>query len=315
MAASTGSARRGKYPNAIVSIVEVGIDPVGIAVDPSGERLYVAARYDDALFIVDTRKRNVVGRVDVGRRPHAVCVTPDGEFAYVANCGSNDVAIVHLGERAVVARVPVGRFPIFLAASPQGDSVYVTNRESGDLTVISTSRRSVVTTVPVGPFPWGIAVLPEGDRVCVGRSAGDSILVLRTSDCKAVDSVRVTPGPEGMAVVGADGLVYVACHGGAVDLVDLGQGRRATSVAMDGYPVAAAALAGDQYVFVTTYASGRLHVIDTSDNRVVGRVGGGRGPNYLASSPDGRTVYVCESHANRVWFVEHAGGRRHSDRA
>ncbi len=52
--------------NYVVERIPVGRNPKGIVLSPDGSRLYVATRLDDAIAIIDTAKRTVIGNIALG---------------------------------------------------------------------------------------------------------------------------------------------------------------------------------------------------------------------------------------------------------
>jgi len=101
------------FLDSLMAPIAGGTDPVGIAVNPDGLLLYVAARGDNEVRVVSTADGSLIARVPVGLAPHAVCVLPNGQFAYVANSQSENVSVIRLSDNRVVATVPVQDFPIF----------------------------------------------------------------------------------------------------------------------------------------------------------------------------------------------------------
>jgi YVTN family beta-propeller protein len=60
-----------------------GIMPAGLAL--RGQRLYVAEAGIDAVAVIDTGSRRILGHIPVGWYPTAAAVSPDGTLLYVAN--------------------------------------------------------------------------------------------------------------------------------------------------------------------------------------------------------------------------------------
>ncbi len=73
----------------VVSRLVVGAGPLGIAVAPDGQRVFVADWYVHKLFAVDPVAVKIVGEVDVGQSPSGVAVTPDGQLIVTADRDSN----------------------------------------------------------------------------------------------------------------------------------------------------------------------------------------------------------------------------------
>ncbi|HAQ34316.1 MAG TPA: hypothetical protein DCQ53_02995, partial [Alphaproteobacteria bacterium] len=49
--------------------VEVGAIPVGLLMEPNGERVFVANTQDDFVTVIDRESREVTGRIETGDEP------------------------------------------------------------------------------------------------------------------------------------------------------------------------------------------------------------------------------------------------------
>ncbi|HJQ84518.1 MAG TPA: YncE family protein [Candidatus Binatia bacterium] len=59
--------------------IAVGSEPTGLALSPTGRRLYVAEFAEGRVSVIDTTTLAVVGSIDGPENPHAVAVTNDGD--------------------------------------------------------------------------------------------------------------------------------------------------------------------------------------------------------------------------------------------
>jgi YVTN family beta-propeller protein len=85
--------------------------PMGIAVAPDGNRIYVTTGRGGTLLAFDPVSRELIGQTHVGERPWGVALSPDGRRAYTANGPSNDVGVVDTATMTLVATIPVGTRP------------------------------------------------------------------------------------------------------------------------------------------------------------------------------------------------------------
>jgi YVTN family beta-propeller protein len=87
-------------------------DGFGIAVSPSGDRLYIA---DEALKVIDATQSHtlpIIATVSVGSGPLGVALTPDGRRVYVVNRNDDSVSVADTETNSVIATIPVGHRPI-----------------------------------------------------------------------------------------------------------------------------------------------------------------------------------------------------------
>ncbi len=83
-----------------VTTTAVDPQPIGIALDPHGRRVYVASFATSVVTVLDARSRAVIGTIAVGERPRALAVSGDGRYLWVAHsspvCTIVDLARVGL---------------------------------------------------------------------------------------------------------------------------------------------------------------------------------------------------------------------------
>lgn len=85
--------------------------PMGVAVDPAGQAIYVTTGRFGKLVVIDPSTRALAGSIAVGERPWGIAVTPDGNVGFTANGPSNDVSVVDLKKKTVIKKIPVGERP------------------------------------------------------------------------------------------------------------------------------------------------------------------------------------------------------------
>lgn len=133
--------------------VSTTLDPRAIAIDPQGERAYVA-HIDGSISVVnidDDSSPFFVQGIATGGSLRGLDTTPAGLYLYATDRGVDNLEIVDLDEthttfRSVVADAPMAANPTDIAMS--SDGVYAYSVLQGDGVV---SPRMVVTTIGFGP--------------------------------------------------------------------------------------------------------------------------------------------------------------------
>jgi YVTN family beta-propeller protein len=108
-------------------IAEIGVggNPVSVAADPRGGRVYVANSLDGTVSIVDIPSRRLANTIPVGVEPMAVATSPNGTRLFVANSASNNLMVVDTANYQILATVdlsPFGTAPRAIAVTNDGDS-------------------------------------------------------------------------------------------------------------------------------------------------------------------------------------------------
>ncbi|HVW25883.1 MAG TPA: beta-propeller fold lactonase family protein [Polyangiaceae bacterium] len=92
--------------------------PMGLALSPDAQRLYVTTGRAGAIAVIDVVKWTVLRRIEgVGARPWGIGVSRDGKQLFTANGPSDDLSIVNVATGKVENRVKVGKLPWGIAVS------------------------------------------------------------------------------------------------------------------------------------------------------------------------------------------------------
>jgi YVTN family beta-propeller protein len=83
----------------------------GLAMHPSGERLYVSAGRGASVSVIDVKRNALVDTIAVGARPWNMAMTADGAKLYVANGRSNSVSVIDTRTNKRIADIAVGKLP------------------------------------------------------------------------------------------------------------------------------------------------------------------------------------------------------------
>ena len=180
--------------NKVVTTIDVGLAPAGVAVTPDGSKVYVANEaVNGTVSVIDTATNTVSATVAVGRHPVGVAVKPDGSKIYVANRGDGTVSVIDATNK-VVATIKVGLAPFGVAVTPDGSTVYVTNLNN-TVSVIATATNAVSATISVGNGPLGVAFTPDGSKAYVANQYDHTVSVIATASNTVVATIDVGTSP------------------------------------------------------------------------------------------------------------------------
>jgi len=141
--------------NSIVAKIKAGCVATRLEVSPKGDRVYVTARADDALVVLDATKfltdpdHAKITTVPVGKSPTGVSLMDDGKKVIVTNIGTADepqsltvidAAKVTSGAAAIIGTIPVGSGPRDASVTKDGRTLFVPNFNSRTLRVIDLAR-------------------------------------------------------------------------------------------------------------------------------------------------------------------------------
>jgi YVTN family beta-propeller protein len=115
-----------------VSSVGVGSNPVALAIQKDGSRLYCANLDDNSISVIDPRTATLVGTLFAGIEPCWLALSPDGRFLFTVNRGvelgvrgGNCVSVINTRSGRVVNVVETGQSPSSLGLSGDGSRLAV----------------------------------------------------------------------------------------------------------------------------------------------------------------------------------------------
>ena len=226
--------------------------PMGIAINPSGTKVYVANTLSGHVTVIDATTHTVIGSVMSGSMPYGVAVHPAGHRVYVTNSGEGTVSVIDAESHSVLTQIPVKNQPYGVAVTPDGSKVYVANYGDSPMStvsVIDTASNTVITDVEVtslstGSAPYGLAVNPAGTKVYVTNYAGGYVAIIDTATDTWTDAITVGNQPVGLSLSHDGARLYVAMQGkNTVSVIDT-----ETKLVLTEVPVGTAPYAFGQFV-------------------------------------------------------------------
>lgn len=299
----------------LVANIPVGNTPTGVAVDPSGTRVYVSNSSSNTVSIIDMLLGQVIATIPVGSRPSDVALGANGTRAYVTNAGSNTVSVLDTTTHSVVASIPVGPAPASVALSPNGTRAYIANAGSNTVSVINTASNAVIATIAVGLAPAAVVVSPNGSRVYVasweqGTYHDGSVSVIDAATNTVLGTpITVANQPTGIVISPNGSRLYVVHYGNStVSVINTANNAVIATPTVGAAPWGAVVSPDGKRVYVTARYGSAVSVIDTATNKTVGqptRVG--VFPTDIAISPNGDTLYVANGGGATVSVINLTG--------
>jgi YVTN family beta-propeller protein len=261
-----------------VATIPVGDCPFGVAVNPTGTRVYLGG---NDISIIDTNMHQVIATIDYGGFT-SVAVNPAISRVYFGDYGGIWVmdAATHNGIAGIgfQSGEPFGFGGV--AVNPAGTRVYAVGPCGSPLYVIDAATNSVIETVPLGggySRRNGVAVHPAGTRVYV-TSWNNNLYVVDTATNSVIATVTVGEEPEGVAVNPAGTRVYVAnWFSDSVSVIDTATNTVIKTISVGDGPRGIAVNPAGTKVYVANSVSDTVSV-NTATNTVVKTIPVGRGP-------------------------------------
>ena len=212
----------------------LGDGPAGIAVNPTGDTIYVANKGSGTVSVLSGTLGTVVATVTLGTGTDPVGVSVDSATGdvYVTDSGTAAVSVIagstcnattQSGCTTIPPTIAVGSGPEGVVVNPTTDTIYVANNGSNSLSVIDGSTGTVSTTVTTNMevAPIGVALSPSGGQILVtgtdpnvflsNHASGDpTVAVVSASTDKVTTFLATGQGPEGIAVDPSSQYAFIA---------------------------------------------------------------------------------------------------------
>lgn len=167
--------------------ISVGTEPVGVAVDATTNRIYVANSGSNSITVIEGNTNSVVTTITDPNAvaPVAVAVNPATNTIYVANSQSNNVTVIDGETGSVTTTIPVGTSPVWVAVDSRTNFIYVANSgnsqagDPGNITVVNGATK-VTTTLsdPNAKNPVAVAANPVTNKIYVANRGSNNVTVI-----------------------------------------------------------------------------------------------------------------------------------------
>lgn len=189
--------------------------------------LYVSAELADAIYIVDTKTRSVVGEIPTGAsHTHMFVISPDGSRIYTANNEPGSVSVLDLRARTLLATIPISRKVQRISISPDGKFVFTQDQETPRVVVIDTATNAVVRSISLPRIAFSSVVTKDGHWLLANSESGKLFVVDLASGALTktfdIPDVPVLPTPGEFTLVPDGTHAYVSCpQGGTIEVLNL----------------------------------------------------------------------------------------------
>ncbi len=256
----------------ILSTIDVGNQPYGVAYNSTSKEIYVANLTSNDVSVIDadpasTHYNTVTHTVNVGISPFYV--TSLGTNMYVTNHGSNSVSIIDTVTHTVTDTVNVGIAPLGIKA--HGTDIYVANygggyggMAQGTVSVIDTGTNTVTKTINVGQGARGVTV--NGNEVYVSNYGDATVSVIDTGTNTVTHTISVGNNPRGMLSLGSN--VYTENYTDGTLSVISTASHSVTGTYKVGNTPAGMVAVGSK-IFISRFTDDVVSIFNTADNTLV----------------------------------------------
>jgi len=211
-----------------IAVIDLGkeVRPHSAHFGPDG-LLYVSAELANAIYIVDTNTRSLVGEIPTGAsHTHMFVISPDGRRIYTANNEAGSVSVLDLPARTLITTIPISKRVQRISISPDGKFVFTQVQETPRIVVIDTATHAVVRSISFPRIVFSSIITKDGHWLLANSESGKLFVVDVATGAltKTFDTpdVPVLPTPGEFALAPDGTRAYLSCpQGGTIEILNL----------------------------------------------------------------------------------------------
>lgn len=308
--------------NKVIATVSVGVSPLGLAVTPNGDAVYVANSHSNNVSVIQTSSNTVIATVPVGNTPTHVAITANGSIAFVTNFIDNTISEIYTGSNTVINTFPVIEyFPSGLAVRPDAKQLYVVTQNypgrDGFVSIIDTNNLSPLNVLRLDGNPIEVCFNPDGKLAYVLIDKGYRNSFIAEIDTVSQTIVQLAIGlgdfsgaPNGLAI-SPDGATLYASEPFnfvlAFNTADDSLKERIPIFPQKGkHQVSEPAVTPNgEFLYVPAPYRNTVTMVDTATNKIVGSpITVGVFPLYLAVARNGDYLYSSNNADDTVSVID-----------
>jgi len=297
--------------NKVVTTINVGDTPAGIAITPDGKYAYVANNNNDGIVggdtvsVINVATSTVIATVSDPsfNQAYTITINEMGTRAYVTNSNSSTITIIAIPSNVVIGTIAGFDGPSGMVISPNGYIAYVNNyggpiAGSGfgtTVSVVNLNSNMIVGTITVGQAPAAMAISKDGSFVYTinyvdGNPGTGTMSVIRTSDATVVRTISGFSGPFGVSITPNGKEAFVA-NFGSNNFSPFG--TTVSVVNLANFTVTATIQLGTQPSGIAITPNGRIAYASNYNTLYLG-------PNFTQLTPGQGTVNLIDVCTNKV---------------
>ncbi|WP_424356569.1 hypothetical protein [Methanocella sp. MCL-LM] len=267
--------------NTVSTNITVGTQPIGVATNPGGTRIYVSNSMDHTISVIDPGTNTVIHTISLGwSGPRTIVMNGDGTKLYVACTNSQDVKVIDTTTNQVVTSIGLGTSPRGIAMQPNGQYLYAACYYTNQVKIIRISDNTVVKTLSVGAGPDEIAFNPLLNSAYVVNSGANTVSKIGTSSQTVDATITVGSNPSGVTFIPSGSEAYVTYGSNQVAVITTANDQVSRNIVVGNSPCHVKATGGK--VYVVNCAGTSVSVIRMSDYTVISTITVGNAPEEMA---------------------------------
>jgi len=221
--------------NKVEKTVTVNGSPVGVAVNPTTNKVYITNEESRSVSEIDGKthtlllgphgdnlsRQNLYNRIipkgfKVASGPSSIDVNPLTNKIYVGYGISNKISVFDSNNYHLIKNIAVEAGIKKIAINPSTNKIYIANQDAKDISVVDGDSDSLMVNIPIRGGPFDISIDPFGNIYVTSRELNILSVIDSTTD-RIISTVAIYSNSSSLSVNQLTHKVYVANQGVAVD--------------------------------------------------------------------------------------------------
>jgi DNA-binding beta-propeller fold protein YncE len=184
-----------------------------LALDPTGEKLFVAALGNNTVEVVDVKNGTHLKSLPGFREPQGIAGVPDPKLIAVANGQGDGVQLIDVSDYRVAKAMSLGEDSDNVRYDATAKRLYV-GYGGGSLAAISPADGKVLSNVKLAGHPESFQLEPTGPRIFVNVPAAEHVAVVDRNAMKIIATWPVSAAKSNfpMALDETNHRMFVGCR-------------------------------------------------------------------------------------------------------
>jgi YVTN family beta-propeller protein len=165
------------------------ISPTGLALDESHNKLYVVTKEDEALYVIDTKTKQLLSRTPLNAEAYTCLLHPTRPELYISAWGGRKVWIYNTEDGKLQDSVATEDHPTDLVLDKKGRILFVANANSNSVSVIDLPGKKVIETLhaaiapeaPIGSTTNSLALDAAGKTLYIANADNNCLAVFNVA--------------------------------------------------------------------------------------------------------------------------------------